>query len=186
MTPHSADRPPQGHPGAPAWGSLAPAADGPPDAPGRPGAPPQAGQDPHGPGAAAAPLPVLYVDDNAVNALLMEAMFERLPGLVLRCETSPHRGLALALAAPPALLLIDIQMPGMDGYELLARLRAAPATRDVPAIAVSANAMPQDLARGQAAGFADYLTKPLDMDRLLQALHAVLPGWTPPPADRAT
>ncbi|HQC98477.1 MAG TPA: PAS domain-containing protein [Aquabacterium sp.] len=129
------------------------------------------------PGAA---LPVLYIDDNPVNTLLMAAMFERLPGLVLRCESDPHRGLAQALAAPPALLLVDIQMPGMDGYELLQRLRAAPATRDVPAIAVSANAMPQDVARGRAAGFAEYLTKPLELRQLRLALQGALPGWSAP------
>jgi PAS domain S-box-containing protein len=127
-----------------------------------------------------APLPVLYIDDNPVNTLLMAAMFERLPGLVLRCESEPRSGLAAALAAPPALLLVDIQMPGMDGYEVLRRLRAEPATRTVPAIAVSANAMPQDLARGRAAGFADYLTKPLELQRLQAALQAALPGWNAP------
>jgi PAS domain S-box-containing protein len=126
------------------------------------------------------PLPVLYIDDNPVNTLLMAAMFERLPGLTLRCESDPRQGLALALASPPALLLVDIQMPGLDGYQLLQLLRADPATRAVPAIAVSANAMPQDLARGQAAGFADYLTKPLELQRLQSALQAALPGWVPP------
>ncbi|MDH4390123.1 MAG: PAS domain S-box protein [Aquabacterium sp.] len=120
---------------------------------------------------------VLYIDDNPVNTLLMAAMFERLPGLVLQCECDPKAGVALALANPPALLLIDIQMPGIDGYEVLRRLRADPATRAVPAIAVSANAMPQDLARGKAAGFADYMTKPLEMQRLQSALQTVLPGW---------
>ncbi len=127
-----------------------------------------------------APLRVLYIDDNPVNTLLMAAMFERLPGLQLRCESDPHQGLALALADPPALLLVDIQMPGMDGYQLLRRLRADAATRDVPAVAVSANAMPQDLVRGRAAGFVDYLTKPLDLLRLQAALQAVLPGWSAP------
>jgi hypothetical protein len=68
----------------------------------------------------------------------------------------------------------------MDGYEVLRRLRAEPATRTVPAIAVSANAMPQDLARGRAAGFADYLTKPLELQRLQAALQAALPGWNAP------
>ncbi len=128
------------------------------------------------------PLPVLYIDDNPVNTLLMAAMFERLPGLLLRCESDPHQGLALALADPPALLLVDIQMPGLDGYQVLRRLRAHPATGQVPAIAVSANAMPQDLARGKAAGFVDYLTKPLDLHRLQAALQAVLPGWSAPAA----
>lgn len=135
------------------------------------------------PGAAPAgsALRVLYVDDNVINTMLMAAMFERLPGLDLRCTSSPHQCLALAVADPPALLLVDIQMPGMDGYQLLAQLRADPATRAVPAIAVSANAMPQDVARGHAAGFADYLTKPLDLHRLQQALQAALPGWVAPP-----
>jgi CheY-like chemotaxis protein len=124
---------------------------------------------------------VLYIDDNPVNTLLMAAMFERLPGLALQCECHPQQGVDRALAAPPALLLVDIQMPGLDGYEVLRLLRAAPATRTVPAIAVSANAMPQDVARGRAAGFADYLTKPLDLPRLRAAIQAVLPGWAPAP-----
>ena len=127
--------------------------------------------------AAGAPLRVLYIDDNPVNTLLMAAMFERLPGLALQCECDPLAGLALALADPPALLLVDIQMPGIDGFEVLRRVRAHPATQAVPAMAVSANAMPQDLARGRAAGFVDYLTKPLELQRLQAALVAVLPGW---------
>mgnify|MGYP000240442105 CR=1 FL=1 len=135
---------------------------------------------PTSPGLASGPLPVLYIDDNPVNTLLMAAMFERLPGLRLRCESDPRAGLALALADPPALLLVDIQMPGLDGYQLLRLLRADPATRSVPAIAVSANALPQDLARGQAAGFADYITKPLELQRLQAALQVVLPGWQAP------
>ena len=127
------------------------------------------------------PLHVLYIDDNPVNTLLMAAMFERLAGLALQCECDPHAGVALALADPPALLLVDIQMPGIDGFEVLRRLRADPATQAVPAIAVSANAMPQDLALGRAAGFVDYLTKPLDLHRLQAALQAVLPGWSARP-----
>lgn len=126
------------------------------------------------------PLQVLYIDDNPVNTLLMSAMFERLPGLALHCECDPYQGLALALTHPPALLLVDIQMPGLDGYQLLQRVRADPVASRVPAIAVSANAMPQDLARGRAAGFVDYLTKPLDLQRLQAALQAVLPGWSAP------
>ena len=59
--------------------------------------------------------------------------------------------------------------------------RSQPAMQAVPAIAVSANAMPQDVARGRAAGFADYLTKPLDLQRLRAAMAAVLPAWAPAP-----
>lgn len=152
--------------------AMQPSPDAPPPAP--PAAP---AEDPAAAPPVAAHL-VLYIDDNPINTLLMAAMFERLPGLRLDCETDPLRGVQRALAEPPALLLIDIQMPGLDGFAVLRRLREAPATRDIPAIAVSANAMPQDVARGQAAGFVDYLTKPLEMDRLLQALQAALPGWS--------
>jgi CheY-like chemotaxis protein len=72
------------------------------------------------------------------------------------------------------LILLDIQLPGMDGYEVLRRLRADASSAHVPVIAVSANAMPHDVARGRAAGFVDYLTKPLDMPRLIAAVEKVL------------
>ena len=143
----------------------------------RAGGPLVGGAHPIPPTPVAPSVPVLYIDDNPVNTLLMAAMFERLPGLVLQSECQPQRGVDLALADPPALLLVDIQMPGLDGYEVLRLLRAAPATQAVPALAVSANAMPQDVARGHAAGFADYLTKPLELQRLRSAIQAVLPGW---------
>jgi CheY-like chemotaxis protein len=136
-----------------------------------------------GTGGAAPPVPrsVLYIEDNPVNTVLMEAMLARMPGLAVACAASAEAGLALAIAEPPALILADIQMPGMDGFALLRCLREHPATRHVPVIAVSANAMPQDLERGIAAGFADYLTKPLDLAQLLAAVTRALPLSPPPP-----
>jgi len=121
---------------------------------------------------------VLYIEDNPVNVMLMEALLEREPGVRLKCAPLPEVGLALARAAPPDLLLLDIQLPGMDGFEVLRRLRADPATRQVPVAAVSANAMPADLARAREAGFDDYLTKPIDFDRL----RALLQRFAPPAA----
>jgi PAS domain S-box-containing protein len=117
---------------------------------------------------------VLYIEDNPVNVLLMEAMLARVDGL--RVVTAPLPGLGLQMAHDerPDLILLDIQLPGMDGYEVLRRLRADPLSRAVPVIAVSANAMPSDVDRGIAAGFADYLTKPLDMNRLIASVEAVL------------
>ena len=171
------------------WPMAAAGPPPPPDAAkGAPAGPPPSAQTPPAPAEAPShqaaplvqPLRVIYIDDNTVNTMLMAAMFERLPGLSLQCESNPRQGVALALAQPPALLLVDIQMPGLDGYQVLRLLRADPATQAVPAIAVSANAMPQDLARGRAAGFVDYLTKPLDLQRLQSALQAVLPGWVAP------
>ncbi len=72
-------------------------------------------------------------------------------------------------------MLTDIQMPGIDGYEVLRRLRARDATRDIPVIAVSANAMPHDVAASLAAGFDAYLAKPLEMDALHDAVRRLLP-----------
>jgi len=129
----------------------------------------------------AAPPPVamrtvLYIEDNPVNVLLMEAMLAHVPGLRVVSAPLPGLGLQLARDERPDLVLLDIQLPGMDGYEVLRRLRAEPASRTLPVIAVSANAMPSDIDRGVAAGFADYLTKPLDMSRLIASVEAALPA----------
>ena len=141
--------------------------------------------------APAAPAPgtprtVLYIEDNPVNVLLMEAMLAHVPGL--RVVTAPLPGLGLQMARDerPDLILLDIQLPGMDGYEVLRRLRADPVSRAVPVIAVSANAMPADVDRGIAAGFADYLTKPLDMRRLIASVESVIarPSFSARPASR--
>jgi CheY-like chemotaxis protein len=143
--------------------------------------------EPPGLGAVAVPLPlpvapapparertILYIEDNPVNALLMEAMIARQPGLRLLAAPLPALGLDLARTAQPDLILLDIQMPQMDGYEALRRLRAAEATRAIPVIAVTANALPGDVERGRAAGFVDYLVKPLDLAAVLAAVNRAL------------
>ena len=121
---------------------------------------------------------VLYIEDNPVNVMLMEALMEREPGVRPKCAPLPEVGLALARAAPPDLLLLDVQLPGIDGFEVLRRLRADPVTQRVPVVAVSANAMPADIERARVAGFDDYLTKPIDFDRL----RALLQRFGPPAA----
>ena len=127
--------------------------------------------------AAARPYSVLYVEDNPVNQVLMEGMLALRPGLTLRTAGLPEEGLAMARQALPDLILLDIQLPGMDGFEVLRRLRADPATQHVPVVAVSANAMQSDLDDARRAGFADYVTKPLDLRRLLSVVDGLLePG----------
>ena len=121
-----------------------------------------------------APPPVLYVDDNLVNLMLMEAMLQMLPQVRLLTAEDAVAGLQQAQREKPALVLLDIQLPGMDGYEMLAHLRAAPATTAIPVVAVSANAMPADIEAARAAGFADYLTKPLDLQRLHEVVRHYL------------
>ncbi|MCA3239662.1 MAG: PAS-domain containing protein [Rubrivivax sp.] len=119
---------------------------------------------------------VLYIEDNEVNRLLMQGMLGQRPGIELELAALPEEGLAMAHAAPPALVLLDIQLPGIDGFEVLARLRADALTAGIPVIAVSANAMPADRARAQAAGFDEYVTKPIDLDSLLAAVDRWLDG----------
>jgi CheY-like chemotaxis protein len=117
---------------------------------------------------------VLYVEDNPVNIVLMEAMLARLPQLKFLHAADPADGLELARRTRPALILLDIQLPGMDGFEVLRRLRADDGTWGIPAIAVSASAMAADVEAGLASGFAAYLTKPLDMASLLNAVQQTL------------
>ncbi|MBX3642548.1 MAG: PAS domain S-box protein [Rubrivivax sp.] len=117
---------------------------------------------------------VLYIEDNAVNVLLMQAMLEQQTSLRLISADLPETGLRLAREQRPALILLDIQLPGIDGYEVLRSLRDDARTRDMPVIAVSANALRGDIERGRAAGFVDYLTKPIDQRLLLATLQRVL------------
>jgi CheY-like chemotaxis protein len=107
-------------------------------------------------------------------------MVAREPGVQLICAPHPTLGLELAFAAPPDLILLDIQLPDIDGYEVLRRLRAAESTRAIQVIAISANAMDGDVEKGLAAGFHDYLTKPLDMSRLLATLRRALSDRSKP------
>ncbi len=111
---------------------------------------------------------VLYIEDNPVNQVLLEGMLAHRPGIALLQAERPEDGLDIAVDQQPDLVLLDIQLPGMDGFEVLRRLRSHPATRAIPVVAVSANAMPADIEAARRAGFDDYLTKPLELPRLLE------------------
>jgi len=118
---------------------------------------------------------ILYIEDNLVNVLLVEELVTSLGGLAVVSELSGSAGVARAIGLRPDLVLIDLQLPDFDGYEVLRRLRAEPRTRAIPCIAVSANAMPEDIERGLAAGFADYWTKPIDFAVFIAALERRFP-----------
>jgi diguanylate cyclase len=75
---------------------------------------------------------VLYIEDNRVNQIVVESMLARLPQLEVALASDPAQGLEMAFARPPDLVLLDIQLPAMSGYEVLARLRGHPATRPPP------------------------------------------------------
>lgn len=119
---------------------------------------------------------VLYIEDNEVNQLLMEGMLAQRPGIRLLMAELPLPGLALAVLERPDLILLDIQLPGMDGFEVLQWLRAVAVTRDIPVVAVSANAMPADRQKAADAGFVDYITKPVDLPLLLATVDRLLAG----------
>ena len=120
------------------------------------------------------PRRVLYIEDNPVNVVLMEAMLARLPNVQLFCAATPTEGLRLATLHTPALVLLDIHLPEMDGFAVLQRLRQQPSTATVPVVAVSANALQEDITAAHAAGFAAYLTKPLSLDTLLATVREQL------------
>ncbi len=117
---------------------------------------------------------VLYIEDNQVNVLLMEAMLARLPGVRLLSALHPTDGLRLARQELPALVLLDVQLPDIDGFGVLLRLRADPTTAQVPVVAVSANALQRDIDAALAAGFDGYLTKPVVLDELLATVQRAL------------
>jgi PAS domain S-box-containing protein len=117
---------------------------------------------------------LLYIEDNEVNRLVMQGMLAKRPGLDLALADHPEAGLALVREQTPDLVLLDLLLPGMDGYEVLRRLRADPATAGVPVVAVSANALDSDRAQAAAAGFDDYLTKPVEIRLLLATVDRLL------------
>jgi len=119
-------------------------------------------------------MEVLYVDDDAVNRLLMEAFLALRPGFNLRMAENGQEGLAAARSRPPDLMLIDMMMPGLSGLQVLAALRSDARLAATRCIAVSANAMPEEINIALAAGFDGYLTKPLASAQLFLELERVL------------
>jgi hypothetical protein len=113
---------------------------------------------------------VLCIEDTPANLRLIEGIFARRPDVRLLTAVAPGLGLELARSHRPALILLDINLPDMDGYEVMQSLRENEATRSIPVVAISANAMPKDLERGRAAGFVDYVTKPFDLVHLLRVV----------------
>src|SRR3989338_1380926 len=119
---------------------------------------------------------VLCVEDNAVNRKLMQDMIKRIGGWETFTASTAETGLEMASAHPPDLILIDINLPGMDGYAALAKLRSMPETAAIPVFAVTANAMKEEVRYGQSAGFDGYITKPFKLKDIRAILEAVSAG----------
>jgi signal transduction histidine kinase/CheY-like chemotaxis protein len=116
---------------------------------------------------------LLYIEDNPVNALIVRELVAQRGNLTLDEADDGASGIDRARNAQPDLILLDMQLPDIDGLEVLRRLRADPSTASIPCIALSANAMPEDIQVALGAGFADYWTKPLDFRIFLGALDTL-------------
>jgi signal transduction histidine kinase/ActR/RegA family two-component response regulator len=117
---------------------------------------------------------VLCVEDNPANLLLVAQLLERRPDIRLLSAKDGRRGVELARAARPDIILMDINLPGISGHTALAMLAADPATSGIPVIALSANAMPRDIEKGLASGFFRYLTKPIKVGPFMVTLDLAL------------
>jgi signal transduction histidine kinase/ActR/RegA family two-component response regulator len=125
-------------------------------------------------GAEFVPRLLLYVEDNPANLRLVEEIVAFRRDLRLLSAHDGHLGLQLARAHRPDIILMDLNLPGMSGFEVLRQLGADPETADIPVIALTANAMPRDIERGVAAGFHRYLTKPIDIEKFTEAINSTL------------
>jgi signal transduction histidine kinase/ActR/RegA family two-component response regulator len=123
---------------------------------------------------------ILYVEDNPANLRLVQEIVRFRPDLRLLSAPDGHAGLALARRYLPRIILMDLNLPGMSGIDVLEQLRANPQTAHIPVIALTANAMARDIERGQAAGFNRYLTKPIDIDKFTEAINSTLAQLAPP------
>jgi PAS domain S-box-containing protein len=117
---------------------------------------------------------LLYVEDNPANMMLVEQIIENHPHITMLSARDGNLGIALARAHLPDMILMDINLPGMNGFQALKLLREDPKTKHIPVIAISANAMPRDVEKGMEAGFFRYITKPIKVSEFMYALSDAL------------
>ncbi|MCR4309478.1 MAG: PAS domain S-box protein [Deltaproteobacteria bacterium] len=117
---------------------------------------------------------VLYVEDNPANLKLVEQIIARHPDIHLLTAVNGNSGIEIARASLPDVILVDINLPDINGFEVLRILRSDLATAQIPIVAVSANAMPLDVERGLKAGFFRYLTKPIKVTEFMEAMDMAL------------
>jgi PAS domain S-box-containing protein len=122
---------------------------------------------------------VLYVEDNPANLRLVKKILSGLGGVSLLMAESAEAGLELVKTGRPHLILMDINLPGMDGFEAFANLRENIETRNIPVVAVTASAMPEQVHRIMKAGFDDCLTKPLNLQRFVTVINTLLKKTAP-------
>jgi PAS domain S-box-containing protein len=117
---------------------------------------------------------VVYVEDNPSNIAFMRELMDDIPKIELITAPNAELGLELIQAHQPSVVIMDVNLPGMSGFEAVQRLRDSPETRAIPVIGLSAAALPRDTARAKEIGFDRYLTKPVKVDQLTAALEELL------------
>ena len=117
---------------------------------------------------------LLYVEDNLANLKLVERLVGRRPELRLISAVTGRQGIELAREHMPEVILMDINLPDITGIDVMRVLRKDPATRHIPVIAISANAMARDVEKGREAGFFEYLAKPINVKEFTDTLNAAL------------
>jgi len=117
---------------------------------------------------------LLYVEDNPANRMLVEEIIARRPDIRLLTAEDASRGIEIARATLPDVILMDINLPGISGIQALGILAEDPATAHIPVVALSANAVPRDIERGLKAGFFRYLTKPIKVDEFMHTLEVAM------------
>ncbi len=117
---------------------------------------------------------ILYIEDNIANLRLIEQIIKKQSPYRLLSASNALVGIALAEKHAPDLILMDINLPDMDGYQAMKKLQSNEATKNIPVIAVSAKALSSDLEQSKASGFKEYITKPLDIDKFLMSINTLL------------
>jgi CheY-like chemotaxis protein len=117
---------------------------------------------------------ILYVEDNEDNIYVIKNRLGR-AGFTVLIATDGEKGVSMAAAERPDLILMDLRLPVLDGWEATRRIKAQPETRDIPIIALTAHAMTGDREKALEAGCDDFDTKPVEMPRLLEKVRALLP-----------
>ena len=120
-------------------------------------------------------MKILYVEDNEDNVYMLKNRLTR-AGFTVIVATDGVEGVAMAASEQPDLVLMDLSLPGIDGEEATRRIKAGPATKRIPVIALTANAMAGDREKALAAGCDDFDTKPVELERLLGKIRALAPA----------
>ena len=119
-------------------------------------------------------IKLLYVEDNDDNVYMLKMRLELLDEFEVLVAEDGEKGCAMAAAEKPELILMDLEMPGIDGWEASRRLKASADTKDIPIIALSAHALAGTREKALAAGCDEFDTKPIEFDRLLGTIRKVL------------